>query len=86
MNSTTSTCTVVTEPCEWCTSVHDGKCPLVREIVYRKDGSIKRIKFLRPSDYFMPLLNTPPGPMPIQPYTPWQPTWTNGRIETFCKN
>ena len=36
-------------PCPWCGNLHPGKCVLIREITYYRDGkTIKSVKFWSP--------------------------------------
>lgn len=63
--------------CRYCGMIHGPKCPSIKAIEYHPDGTVKRIEFVTPADYFQ----NQPLPMPIVPPVWWPPqtTWsTNG--------
>ena len=39
------------EICKYCGETHGMKCPIVKAINYRADGSVERVEFLTPTDY-----------------------------------
>lgn len=43
-----------TPKCEHCGSTvpHVGKCPIIKSVEYRPDGSIRKVEYLTPADYY----------------------------------
>jgi hypothetical protein len=41
--------------CPYCGNIHTGLCSKIKEIEYYKDGTIKRVVLITPSDYMAPM-------------------------------
>ena len=59
--------------CQHCGGYHVAKCPLIKAIEYHPDGEVKRVEFMTPADYAMPMPYIPSWPAAPNPYPPGAP-------------
>lgn len=65
-------------PCHLCGSIirHLGVCPSVKAIEYYPDGTVRRMEFMCPSDYAIPVSVPDPSPAP--------PLWSLKQWGNLC--
>lgn len=70
ITTTTTAAQTLFSACEYCDGNHGKRCPQVKAIHYRKDGSVKRVELVTAADYTIPWV-APSTPAPyVAPY--WQ--------------